>query len=101
LWSMSTTPPTMPKAEKTGEHTCLGKWSNRLWAAGNDVPRAPHLYAAAHWRCRRCCRLTRLANGTILWQLPRFRLLRRRCLAWWWRRGRGVWRRVWLVGLAN
>jgi hypothetical protein len=25
LWSMSTTLPTTPEAEKTGEHTCMGK----------------------------------------------------------------------------
>jgi hypothetical protein len=40
-----------------------------LWVAGSDVPRAPRLYVAAHGRCRRCCRLTRLASGEMWRQL--------------------------------
>jgi hypothetical protein len=48
---------------------------------GSYVPRAPRLYAAAHWRWQWCCRLTRLASGEMWWQLPRPLLLRRRWLA--------------------
>jgi hypothetical protein len=88
-WSMSTPPPTTPKVEKTGEHMFLGKWSNRLWAVGSDVPRVPRLCTTAHCRYWQSCRLTRLVSCEMWRQLPWPRLVWRCSLAWRRRRRRG------------
>jgi hypothetical protein len=64
-------------------------------------PNPPQPSTAAHCRCRRSCRFTRLVSGEMWKQLLRPRLVRRRWLAWQRRREARVCRTLWLVGLAK